>query len=126
MARPVTLFTGQWPICPHDYRKKSVPGSCSNSVFATVRPEPRGRDRWRASFHTMHDTTAAAQQVRLAAIRSVAPIDRLSQAFELSEWARALALSRLRKIHGGRTELELVELLLGTTLVPQRSMRTPA
>ena len=74
----------------------------------------------------MHDTTAAAQQVRLAAIRSVAPIERLSQAFELSEWARALALSRLRKVHGGRTELELVELLLGTTLVPQRSMRTPA
>lgn len=75
-------------------------------------------------FVVMQDTTAAAEQVRLAAIRSLDPVERLRQALELSESARALALSRLSEIHPGRTELELVELVLGVTLVPRRSLRS--
>ena len=69
----------------------------------------------------MLDTTAAAEQARIAAIRQVEPIQRLAQALELSESVRALALSRLRKLHAGRTELELVELLVGAPLIPTRS-----
>lgn len=87
------------------------------SPFGTSRQEHR-----RATFDDMHDTTAAAEQVQLAAIRSLEPVERLRQALELSESVRALALSRLREIHPDRTELELVELLLGVTLVP----RSPA
>ena len=68
----------------------------------------------------MRDTTPAAEQARLDAIRRIEPIQRLRQALELSESARALALSRLRILHGDRTELELAELLLGVPLVPER------
>lgn len=69
----------------------------------------------------MRDTTPAAEQVRLEAIRRIEPIQRLRQALELSDSVRALALSRLRTLHADRTELELVELLLGVTLVPGRA-----
>ena len=69
----------------------------------------------------MHDTTAAAEQVRIEAIRRVEPIRRLVEALRLSESVRALALSRLRKLHADRTELELVELLIGGPLIPTRS-----
>jgi hypothetical protein len=66
----------------------------------------------------MRDTVAAAEAVRLAAIRRMPPADRLRQALALSESVRALALGRLRAAHPGRTDLELVELLLGTRLLP--------
>ena len=68
----------------------------------------------------MRDTTPAAEQARLEAIRRVEPIQRLNQALELSESVRALGLSRLRYLHADRSELELVELLLGIPLVPKR------
>lgn len=68
----------------------------------------------------MRDTTSAAEQARLDAIRRLEPIQRLMQALELSESVRALALSRLRKLHADRTELELVELLIGAPLIPAR------
>ena len=73
----------------------------------------------RATLNAMPDTTPAAEAVRLAAIRRLDPAARLRQAFELSEWARALALVRLRQVYPGRTELELVERLLGRSLVPR-------
>jgi hypothetical protein len=66
----------------------------------------------------MRDTTRAAEQIRLDAIRCVAPIQRLRQALELSESMRALALSRLRELNPDRTEMELVEMLIGTPLIP--------
>ena len=69
----------------------------------------------------MGDTTPAAEQARLDAIRRVAPIQRLTQALELSESVRALALSRLRELHPDRTELQLVELLVDAPLVPPPS-----
>ncbi len=68
----------------------------------------------------MRDTTPAAEQARLDAIRRLEPIQRLMQALELSESVRALALSRLRELHADRTELELVELLIGAPLIPAR------
>lgn len=66
----------------------------------------------------MRDTTMAAEQVRLAAVRRLAPAERLRQMFELSESARRLALSGLRARHPDRTDVELVEILLGERLVP--------
>ncbi|MEE8115541.1 MAG: hypothetical protein V3T28_00430 [Gemmatimonadales bacterium] len=68
----------------------------------------------------MRDTTPATEQARLDAIRRLEPIQRLMQALELSESIRALALSRLRELHADRTELELVELLIGAPLIPAR------
>jgi hypothetical protein len=69
----------------------------------------------------MHDTSPAAEAVRVAAIRRLPPTQRLLQALELSESVRALALARLRDLHRDRTELELVELLLGAPLIPART-----
>lgn len=66
----------------------------------------------------LRDTTSAAEQVRLAAVRRMPPAERLRQAFDLSESVRRLALAGLRLRYPGRTDLELVERMLGTTLVP--------
>ena len=74
----------------------------------------------------MRDTTAAAEQTRIDAIRRVEPAQRLAQALELSESVRAIALSRLRELHPDRTELELVELLTGNPLIPTHSAGPPA
>jgi hypothetical protein len=70
----------------------------------------------------MRDTSPAAEQLRIAAIRRLSPIDRLQQAFELSEAMRELALVRLRAAHPGQPEPELVERLIGRSLVPGRPM----
>ncbi len=66
----------------------------------------------------MRDTTPAAEEVQLDAIRRMAPIQRLVQALELSESVRALALSRLRELHPDRTDLELAALLACAPLFP--------
>jgi hypothetical protein len=73
----------------------------------------------------MHDTSPAAEAVRVAAIRRLEPTQRLVQALELSESVRALALARLRRLHRDRTELELVELWMGTPLIPMRAPGSP-
>ena len=64
----------------------------------------------------MRDTSPLADQVRLAAIRRLDPVERLRQAFELSEAMRELALTRLRAEHPGCPERELVERWMGHTL----------
>lgn len=66
----------------------------------------------------MNDTAPAAAQVQDDAIRRLDPIQRLIQALELSESMRALALSRLRQTHAIWTDVQLVELLVGATLIP--------
>lgn len=71
----------------------------------------------------MRDTTAAAERVRLAAIGKLQPSERLRQVFELSEFARRLALAGLRARHPECTDLELVELYAGTRLVPPAARR---
>ena len=64
----------------------------------------------------MHDTrTDAAAAVR-AAIKQVAPIDRLREALVHSERMRELSVARLRARYPDRSTLELVELLLGERL----------
>jgi hypothetical protein len=68
----------------------------------------------------MRDTTLAVEEARLDAIRRVAPMQRLLQALELSETIRALQLTRFRELHPDRTDLELVELLIGAPLIPAR------
>lgn len=75
----------------------------------------------------MRDTTPAAEDVRSDAIRRIDPAERLRQAFALSEFVRDLALTRLRGLHPHRTDLELVELMLGRPLVPpaSRPLRPP-
>ena len=67
------------------------------------------------------DTSSAAEQVRLEAIRRRAPEQRLADALALSESVRALALSRLRELHRGRPDIELVELMLSSSLGPPRA-----
>ena len=64
----------------------------------------------------MRDTLPSAESVRLTAIRRMAPAERVRQAFELSEWARNLALAGLRERHPACSEGELVALLLGARL----------
>jgi hypothetical protein len=66
----------------------------------------------------MGDTTPAAQEVRVAAIRLMETAERLRQALAWSETVRAVALARLRAMHPGRTDLELVELMTGARLTP--------
>lgn len=66
----------------------------------------------------MGDTTLAAEEVRLAAVRRLEPAERLRQAFELSEAVRRLALAGLRERHPERTDVELIEMLVGSRLVP--------
>jgi hypothetical protein len=68
----------------------------------------------------MRDTLPAAEQARLDAIRRVPPARRLAQALDWSESIRALELSRLRTLHPGRSDLELIELLTGARLLPPR------
>lgn len=69
----------------------------------------------------MRDSTLVAEQVRLEAIRRLEPAQRLHQAFALSESVRRLALASLAERYPGRTELELVEILLGAPLLPAGS-----
>ena len=72
----------------------------------------------------MRDTTDAAEDVRLAAVRRLTPAERLRQMFELSESMRQVALAGLRQRHPRSTDLELVERLLGHTLIPPDSRST--
>jgi hypothetical protein len=74
----------------------------------------------------MRDTQPEAEAMRLAAIRRMAPGERVRQALELSEWVRQLALAELRKHYPGRSDLELVELMLGVRLVPASTSRESA
>jgi|SRR5665213_2731347 hypothetical protein len=59
------------------------------------------------------DTTPEAEAVRIAAARRRAPADRLRQAMVWSESLRRVAVDRLRQRYPGRSDVELVELLLG-------------
>ena len=66
----------------------------------------------------MRDTTPAAEQAYLAAIRAMQPAVRLRQALDLSETGRQLLMAGLRTRYPDRTDLQLVELSLGRRLMP--------
>jgi hypothetical protein len=72
----------------------------------------------------MDDTTLAAEEVRLAAVRRLEPAERFRQAFEWSEAVRRLALAGLRARHPERTNVELIEMLVGSGLVPTVTRQT--
>jgi len=69
----------------------------------------------------VRDTPSETLQTQVAAIRRVSPVDRLRDAFELSEAMRELALAGLRTRHPGCSDRELVERLLGHALVHSRT-----
>jgi hypothetical protein len=64
----------------------------------------------------MRDTRNDAAAAVRAAIKQVAPIDRLREALVHSERMRELSVARLRARYPERSTLELVELLLGERL----------
>ena len=66
----------------------------------------------------MRDTSAAAREAQVAAIRRMSPVERLRRAFELSEAMRELALAGLRTRHPGLSEPELMERLVGRSPAP--------
>jgi len=66
----------------------------------------------------MRDTSAAALEAQLDAIRRISPVERLRRAFELSEAMRELALAGLRTRHPGLSEAELIERLLERSPAP--------
>jgi hypothetical protein len=61
----------------------------------------------------MRDTLPLAESARVAAIRRMAPAARLRQALDLSDAMRRVAVGRLRAVHPGRPDRELMELLRG-------------
>ncbi|MCX5765111.1 MAG: hypothetical protein NTU67_10905 [Gemmatimonadetes bacterium] len=69
----------------------------------------------------MRDTTEEAELVRLAAIRRLAPAERLRQAFELSESMRLLTLAGLRQRHPELSERALIEKMIGVRYEPRAS-----
>lgn len=71
----------------------------------------------------MNDTTpGAAAAARAAMLRSTS-VERMERSFAFSEQMRELSLAALRPRHPHLTTLQLVELLVGESLVP--SSRTP-
>ena len=64
----------------------------------------------------MRDTSVDADAMVVAAIRRTSPAERVAHALAWSEQVREVALRRLRSLHPGRTDLELVELMLGVRL----------
>jgi hypothetical protein len=66
----------------------------------------------------MHDTSPEAAAIAGAAVRRRHPVQRMRDALELSETLRALALSRLRRLHPGDAPIALVERLTGEPLQP--------
>ena len=71
-----------------------------------------------ATLSSVCDTSLAAESIRLAAVRSAEPAERLRQVFELSDLVRRLALAGLRERHPGEADTQLIELFLGTRLLP--------
>ncbi|HET7622473.1 MAG TPA: hypothetical protein VFK39_11280 [Gemmatimonadaceae bacterium] len=64
----------------------------------------------------MHDTSPEAMAIACAAVWRRHPAQRMRDALELSETLRALALSRLRRLHPGDSPIALAERLTGEPL----------
>lgn len=90
-------------------RRALDPETARNMVRA------REANRARLAPPPPHDTHADAERVRLDAIRRLEPARRLKQALDLSETARTLALVKLRTLHKGRSDRDLMELLRGAS-----------
>lgn len=68
----------------------------------------------------MRDTTPEAESVRIAAMRSIPPAERVRLMLEASDWHRSMLVEGLRRRFPGLSDLELVERALGVPLVPPR------
>ena len=74
----------------------------------------------------MRDTTPSAAAAARAALLRGTPVERMQRAMALSEQMRELSIAALRRKHPQYTTLQLVELLLGESLVPTtRTSSTP-
>jgi hypothetical protein len=73
----------------------------------------------------MRDTRDEAEEIRLAAIRRQTPAERLRLMFDHSEAMRELALAGLRRRYPDHTVVQLVEMLLGQTLIPPGAGHPP-
>ena len=69
----------------------------------------------------MRDTTTDVEAIRLQAVRQRPRTQRLRDALDWSESVRTLALQRLAEVHPELSRLELVELLLGERLLPDKA-----
>lgn len=67
----------------------------------------------------MSDTTPAAADVLVAAIRAIPPANRFLQMLEASDWHQHWIVTGLRQRLPDATDLELIELVLGRELVPR-------
>jgi hypothetical protein len=70
------------------------------------------------------DTSPEAAEIVRQAILRTAPADRIRHAFELSEQIRELSLSRLRMRYPSYSTLQLVEILIGESLIPRSRSET--
>ncbi len=66
----------------------------------------------------MRDTTPEAESVRIAAIRSTPPAERVRLMLEASEWHRSILVAGLRRRFPGESDLDLVQRALGVELIP--------
>jgi len=111
--------------CFWSYRPDLVIGPDDVAWVAEQLRRHGTREAWpvAARLDPVRDTTADAEHMRVTAIRQVHPAQRLREALDLSESVRAFALAGLRTKHPGRSDLELVELMLDRALVPNRPDR---
>ena len=77
------------------------------------------------TFSLMTDTTAEAAALVREAILRTSPPERMRRSLEMSEQLRALSLSSLRRRHPHLSTLQLVELLLGETLISSVNRDAP-
>jgi hypothetical protein len=73
----------------------------------------------------MRDTRPEADQLQLDALRAMAPGARIRLALDLSETMRQLALSRLRVRYPDRSDVELVEIMLGLSSCRHQNVERP-
>ena len=113
MRLPGSAMSAILPPYDHPpYPRDLCPILCGDRPAALVTKAADAR-----YFSSMQDTSTAAADAVRAAIRGIAPVERVRQALAFSETTRAIALSNLRARHPHLTTLELVELMLGEVLI---------
>lgn len=74
----------------------------------------------------MYDTSPEAAKIACSALRRRHPAQRMRDALELSQTLRALALSRLSRLHPGDAPIALVARLTGESLQPAARIGAPS
>ena len=103
----------------HCRRRAGPPRHCTIASPTRVRPELMIPLRaLHHIFHSVNDTRPEAAAVVREATANTSPAERIRQVLELSEQVRALSLISLRARFPEQSTLQLVELLVGETLIP--------